>query len=468
MRSFLDENFLLQTDTAVELYHSYAEPMPIFDYHCHLPPDQIAGNKQFTSVTEMWLGGDHYKWRALRANGVPEKYITGDADDWEKFKAWAETVPYTVGNPLYQWTHLELRRYFGVNDLLNAETARAIFDTCNEKVCSEDFRTQNVIQNMNVKVICTTDDPADSLEYHAALQDNGDFPVKVLPAFRPDKIFQVKFPEKLNPWIDSLAAAAGTDIKDYSSLIEALGNRVDFFHSMGCRTSDHGIDFPFSAKYSSGVINEIFLKVRAASPVDDEEAEKLCTAIFIELGKMYSEKEWTMQIHLGALRNINSRMARTLGADTGFDSIGDFGMAVPLAWFLDKLDSTNQLPRTILYSLNGKDNEVLATVAGSFQDGSIAGKMQLGSGWWFNDQRDGMEKQMTALANLGLLRRFVGMITDSRSFLSYPRHEYFRRVLCNLIGNWVENGEIPHDMALLGPMVQDISFNNAPRYFGIQ
>lgn len=467
MREFLGDDFLLSTDTAVELYHGAAENMPIYDYHCHLPPQQIADNVGFESITQVWLGGDHYKWRLMRANGVSERLITGDAPDWDKFQAWSETLPYTLGNPVHQWTHLELRRYFGVNDLLVPETARKVYDRCNELLATPEFRVRELMKRMDVRVVCTTDDPADDLHYHRRIAGDRDFTVKVLPAFRPDKVFKTEDPGAFNAWIDALGAAADTDIRDYWTLLDALRQRINFFHENGARISDHGIEAPFAADFIETDVERIFLDLRSGRDVKEADAEQFRSAVFLELGHAYAEKSWTMQIHLAALRNNNSRMFELLGPDTGYDSMGDFEIGKPLVKFLDGLAKTDELPKTILYSLNPRDNEVLATIAGSFQDGSVAGKMQLGSGWWFNDQRDGMERQMTALANTGLLSRFVGMITDSRSFLSYPRHEYFRRVLCDLLGRWVENGEVPKDMQQLGQMVGDISYNNAVRYFGI-
>jgi glucuronate isomerase len=464
MRQFLDDNFLLSNDTAMALYHDWASKMPILDYHCHLPPAQIAENYQFSSISEVWLGGDHYKWRAMRANGVEERLVTGNGSDWEKFSAWAATMPYTIGNPLYQWTHLELRRYFGIDLLLSPDTAKEIFDACNKKIGSDAFRARELMRSMDVKTVCTTDDPTDSLRHHAKLREEG-FEIPVYPAFRPDKAFRVDAPDLFNPWVDNLREAASIDIGSADSLLKALEMRVGFFHEAGCRLSDHGINAPFSADCTPADAERIFAAARTGSAASPQEADMFGSFVMLALGRMYAARGWTLQLHLGALRSNNTRMSKLLGPDTGYDSTGDAPTATALVKFLDSLESTNELSKTIVYCLNPNDNDLIAAAIGSFQDGKIPGKMQFGSGWWHNDQRDGMERQMTTLANLGLLSRFVGMVTDSRSFLSYPRHEYFRRVLCNLLGRWVENGEIPRDTALLGPIVQDISFTNAKNYF---
>ncbi|MBT3274806.1 MAG: glucuronate isomerase [Spirochaetales bacterium] len=466
MRQFLDDNFLLANDTAIELYHDWAAAMPIYDYHCHLPPIQVAENHKFTSITDVWLGGDHYKWRALRANGVDEELITGSAGDWEKFQAWAETMPYTIGNPLYQWTHLELRRYFGIDELLGPDTAEVIFARCNEQILSDSFRARELMRMMKVKTVCTTDDPVDDLRHHKSITDDG-FEIKVYPAFRPDKAFKVDDTDTFIPWLRSLSETSGLEITTSAGLLEALENRIDYFHSQGCRLSDHGINAPFAADCTAAEADEILSSVLAGNSVNPIQTKKFAGTVLLELGRMYAAKGWTMQLHLGALRSNNTRMLKKLGPDTGYDSMGDWPIAEPLVRFLDSLDIDGRLPKTIIYCLNPGDNELIAAAIGSFQDGKIAGKMQFGSGWWHNDQRDGMERQMTALANLGLLSRFVGMVTDSRSFLSYPRHEYFRRVLCNLLGIQVENGEIPRDIDLIGTMVQDICYNNAKAYFGL-
>lgn len=466
MKRFMDENFLLQTDTAVKLYHEYARDIPVFDYHCHLNPREIAENKKYRNITEIWLGCDHYKWRAMRNNGIDEKYITGNATDKEKFLMWAETVPACIGNPLYHWTHLELKRYFGIDDLLSPETAESIWERCNEMLQKDTFTARSLIQRSNVKVICTTDDPTDLLEYHKAIAEDEDFGVKVLPAFRPDKginIEQSGFVE----WIRKLENITDYSIRNLDDLKKALISRLEFFHAAGCRISDHGTD-PFI--YVEGTEEEascIFESALAGKELTARETGKYKTELLLFLGKQYARLGWTMQLHMGVLRNTNTRMMKLLGPDTGFDSIGDFSLAESLSRFLDKLDQSGELPKIILYSINPKDNEVLAAIAGCFHESGVPGKIQLGPAWWFNDHKDGMEKQLLTLANLGLLSRFVGMLTDSRSFLSYTRHEYFRRILCNILGNWAENGEVPNDMELLGKLVQDICYNNAVNYFGI-
>jgi glucuronate isomerase len=469
MKPFLTEDFLLQTQTARALYHDFAENMPIFDYHCHLPVEEIAADRTFENLTDIWLRGDHYKWRAMRANGIAERLITGDASDFEKFQAWAATVPKTLRNPLYHWTHLELKRYFGVSGkLLNPETAEEIYTGCSARLREGDFSTRRILERMNVKVVCTTDDPTDTLEHHLRLKADRTFPVKVLPAFRPDKALGVESPKDFNKWVDRLEASAGLAIKSFDSFLEAIRRRHDFFHQAGCRLSDHGIEHPFAVDYTAKDVNNAFEKARQGKKPTPAEALKYKSAVMLELARMDAEKGWTQQFHFGALRNINSKAMATLGPDTGYDTIGDFEMARALARFLDGLEREGRLAKTILYVMNSRDNEVVATAIGCFQDGSLPGKMQFGSAWWFNDQKDGIERQINTLSNMGLLSRFVGMLTDSRSFLSYPRHEYFRRVLCNLLGNDVENGELPDDMELLGGMVKDICFRNASAYFGIE
>jgi glucuronate isomerase len=469
MRAFLTEDFLLQTQTGRALYHDFAENMPIFDYHCHLPVAEIAADKNFENLTDIWLRGDHYKWRAMRANGVPERLITGDAGDFEKFQAWAGTVPKTLRNPLYHWTPLELKRYFGVSGkLLNPETAQEIYTECSAMLRTGDFSTRRILERMNVKVVCTTDDPVDTLEHHLRLREDRTFPVKVLPAFRPDKALGVDAPALFNRWVSQLEAASGMDIGDYGSLLEAIRRRHDFFHATGCRLSDHGIEYPFAVNYTAKDVNKAFEKARQGKKPTPVEVLKYKSALMLELAWMDAEKGWTQQFHFGALRNINSKAMAALGPDTGYDTIGDFEMALTLARFLDCLEREGRLAKTILYVMNPRDNEVVATAVGCFQDGSLPGKMQFGSAWWFNDQKDGIERQINTLSNMGLLSRFVGMLTDSRSFLSYPRHEYFRRLLCNLLGNDVENGELPDDMELIGNMVKDICFRNAVAYFGIE
>jgi len=469
MRPFLTEDFLLQTRTARALYHDFAENMPIFDYHCHLPVAEIAENKTFENLTDIWLRGDHYKWRAMRANGIAERLITGDASDAEKFQAWAATVPKTLRNPLYHWTHLELKRYFGVSGkLLNHETAESIYKECSAMLRAGDFSTRRLLERMNVKVVCTTDDPTDSLKHHLRLKADQAFPVKVLPAFRPDKALGVESPRDFNTWIERLEASAGFAVKSYDSFLEAIRRRHDFFHLAGCRLSDHGIEHPFAAGYTVRDVDKAFQKARQGKRPTPVEALKYKSAVTLELARMDAEKGWTQQFHLGALRNVNSKAMATLGPDTGYDTIGDFDMARGLALFIDALEREDRLAKTILYVMNPRDNAVVAAAIGCFQDGSFPGKMQFGSAWWFNDQKDGIERQINTLSNMGLLSRFVGMLTDSRSFMSYPRHEYFRRVLCNLLGNDVEDGELPDDMDLLGGMVKDICFRNAAGYFGIE
>jgi glucuronate isomerase len=467
MTPFLSDDFLLQTPTARTLYHEHAASQPIIDYHCHLPPDQIAQNRQFENITQIWLYGDHYKWRAMRANGVNERFITGDASDWEKFEKWAETVPYTVRNPLYHWTHLELRRYFGITELLNKDSARRIYEQCNALLQTPEYAVQGLLTKMNVKVVCTTDDPADSLEYHQAIAAQG-FETRILPTFRPDKAMT---PEAADypAYLQRLGAAAGVEIRSYADLLTALRQRHDFFAFLGGRLSDHGLEQIYAADYTEVEVAAIFDKARLDQALTTAEIEQFKSAMLVELAIMDWEKGWTQQFHLGALRNNNARALRQLGPDTGWDSIGDFSQAQALSRFLDRLDNQDKLTKTILYNLNPADNDMVATMIGNFQDGSVAGKMQFGSGWWFLDQKDGMEKQLNALSNMGLLSRFVGMLTDSRSFLSFPRHEYFRRILCNLLGRDVENGELPaEELPWLGQLVENISYGNASQYFGFE
>ena len=466
MRKFMDENFLLSNNTAINLYHNYAKDMPIIDYHCHLNPKEIFENKKFKNITEVWLYGDHYKWRAMRSNGIDEKYITGDSSDYEKFMAWARTMPMTIGNPLYHWTHLELQRFFGIYDILNEKNAPAIWEKANALLNSEGFGARELIKKSNVKVICTTDDAIDSLEYHIKLKEDKDFDVKVLPALRPDKAFLINN-DTFIPWVEKLGQVIGKTITTYDEFLEALESRIRFFHSVGCRVSDHALDSVTYAEASKEELVEIFAKALREGKVSREEEGKYKTAILQFLGGMYSELGWAMQYHIAALRNNNTKMFKQLGPDTGFDSINDGEIAYPLARLLDSLQVNNNLPKTILYTLNPKDNYVIGTMLGNFQGSEVPGKIQFGSAWWFVDNKEGMIEQMKILANLGLLSRFVGMLTDSRSFLSYTRHEYFRRILCNLIGEWVENGEVPEDMELLGSIIQGISYNNAKEYFGM-
>jgi glucuronate isomerase len=465
---FITENFLLQSNQAVELYHRYAKDMPIIDYHCHLPPREIAENRRFENLSQIWLAGDHYKWRAMRTAGVNERFITGDASDREKFQKWAETVPQTLRNPLYHWTHLELKRPFGISDrLLNPQTADGIWNECNAKLAQPEFTCRGIMQQMSVVVSCTTDDPIDNLEHHIAIAADTSFPVMVLPAFRPDKAMAVENPKTFNAWTEKLANAAGVDIKDdFSRFMEALRLRHDFFHGMGCRVSDHGIETFNADEYTQSEIDAIFRRVRSDKELSKDDILKFRSAMLYEFAVMDHAKGWTQQFHFGVLRNNNTRMFNLLGPDTGFDSIGSFDVAQPMVKFFDRLDRDNRLAKTILYPINPADNEIVATMIGNYQDGITPGKMQFGSSWWFLDQKDGMEKQLNALSNLGLLSRFVGMLTDSRSFLSYTRHEYFRRILCNLLGQEIKDGLLPNEMELIGSMVQDICYRNAARYFG--
>jgi glucuronate isomerase len=464
MKKFLDEHFLLSNTTAKRLYHDYAKDMPVIDYHCHLPPAQIAADASFGNLTQAWLYGDHYKWRAMRTNGVPESYCTGNRTDLEKFEKWAETVPYTLRNPLYHWTHLELQRYFDIHDILSPATAADIYYNASAQLGTSAYSTRNLLRKMNVALVCTTDDPADTLEYHQQIRQDG-FEIPILPAFRPDQSMNVDDPEKYNQYLQRLEEASGITITTYADLLDALKNRHDFFASQGCTVSDHGIEEIYAEDFHEKDIDAIFLKVRSGNRLSLLEARQIKSALLLQLAEWDWEKGWVQQYHLGALRNNNSRMMRLLGPDTGWDSIGDFSQARALAKFLDRLDSQDKLARTIIYNLNPADNELLATMIGNFNDGSIAGKVQFGSAWWFLDQKDGMIKQLNALSNMGLLSRFVGMLTDSRSFLSYPRHEYFRRIVCELLGQEVENGELPNDIEWIGKVVKDICYYNAQQYF---
>ena len=468
MKPFIHENFLLQNETAVHLFHDHAKKLPIIDYHCHLNPQEVAEDHKFRSITELWLGGDHYKWRALRTNGVAEKYITGDASDWEKFQKWAETMPYCMRNPLYHWTHLELRTAFGINKLLNANTAREIFDECNEKLKQPEFSARGLMKHYNVEAVCTTDDPADDLRYHRAYADetaNSQFP-KVLPTWRPDKAMAIENPDGYKAYIEKLGETAGHNISTYEDLLNTLQERHDYFASLGCRLSDHGISEFYAEDFTETEIKQIFQKVMEGKQPTSDEVNKFRSALLLEFARQDAKAGWTQQFHYGPMRNNNTRMFKQLGPDTGFDSIGTWNTSESLSRFLDKLDSEGNLAKTILYCINPSDNEMLATMIGNFQEGPTPGKIQFGSGWWFNDQLDGMERQMNALSVLGLLSRFVGMLTDSRSFLSYPRHEYFRRQLCNMIGQDVEDGKLPaEEMPFIEQMVRDISYYNAKRYF---
>ena len=464
-RKFIHEDFMLTNSYARELYHESAEKMPIIDYHCHLVPKMIAEDHRFKDLTEVWLGGDHYKWRAMRGNGVPEEFITGNRSSYEKFEKWAETVPYTMRNPLYHWTHLELARVFGIYDILNPSTARAIYDECTEKLQSPEYSGQSLMKKFNVKVVCTTDDPADSLEYHKQIAEHP-FGVKVLPAWRPDKAMVIEKPQQYREYIEKLGAAAGMEILSYEDLLTALRKRHDFFHSMGCRLSDHGLETFYAEDFTPEEIDRIFRDTLKGKMPSHEEVLKFRSAILLDFARLDWEKGWAQQFHVGAIRDNNTRMFDILGPDTGYDAIHDLPVAAAGHKFLNRLAMEGKLAKTILYNLNPKDNEVLATMAYTFNDGTVPGKIQLGSGWWFLDQEDGMRKQMNALSALGLFSRFVGMLTDSRSFLSYPRHEYFRRILCSVIGEDIEKGKLPKsEMPFIHQMVKDISYNNAARYF---
>lgn len=466
MKTFMDADFLLGTDTAKELYHNHAAKMPIIDYHCHIVPSMVAENYRFADLTEIWLGGDHYKWRAMRANGVPEEYITGNKPSYEKFMKWAETMPQTMRNPLYHWTHLELSRVFGVNNVLNPASAREIYDECTAKLQTEEFRAQGIMKMMNVEVICTTDDPADSLEHHLAVAARP-FGSRMLPTWRPDRAMAIENPALYNEYLARLEAAANISISTFDDLITALQLRHDFFASCGCSVSDHGLDTFYATPYTQDELRAIFCKVRAGKMVSEDELYKFRSGMLYEFAVMDCRSGWAQQFHIGPNRNNNARMFKLIGADTGFDAIDDNRIAPSLNRFFSRLDEEGLLAKTILYNLNPRDNELMVTNAYNFNDGSVPGKMQYGAAWWFLDQKTGMENQLNALSALGLLSRFVGMLTDSRSFLSYPRHEYFRRILCNMIGREVENGELPvSEMPFISKMVEDICYNNAKAYFG--
>ncbi len=464
--AFLDDNFLLYSTTAQKLYHEYAAPMPIIDYHNHLPPQQIAQDHNFENLTQVWLYGDHYKWRAMRTLGIAEDYCTGTASDWEKFEKWAETVPYTLRNPLYHWTHLELRRYFGITALLSPKTAKTVYEQVSEMLRRPEYSVRNLLRRMNVRLLCTTDDPTDTLEWHRMIAADPHAGITVLPAYRPDKAMAVENPEAFNAWTDNLAERSGIRIQHYDDFLAALKNRHDFFAQHGACVSDHGLEQVYAADYTAKEVEAAFKKIRAGQALNADEILKIKSALLYEFALWDWEKGWVQQYHLGALRNNNTRAMRRLGPDTGWDSIGDFPQGQALARFLDGLDKDNRLAKTILYNLNPADNELMATMAGNFNDGSARGKIQFGSAWWFLDQKNGMEKQLDALSNMGMLSCFVGMLTDSRSFLSFPRHEYFRRILCNLFGTEIENGELPaEEMGWIGEVVQDICYRNAMRYF---
>lgn len=474
MKAFLDEDFLLQSEPAKRLYHDYAEEMPIFDYHCHLSPKQIADNRPYENLTRIWLEGDHYKWRAMRAAGIDEKYITGAASDREKFLAWAETVPKTLGNPLFHWTHLELKNSFGIdNMLLSPDTADKIYGKCREVLEGENLRPKQILKSFRVRTVYTTDDPADTLEYHAAIARDGEFDVTVLPAFRPDNVMRIESGEGFRGYIRKISEVSGAAVDTYRDLIAALDKRHRFFHDSGCRISDHALPAVHCTQFrgteeaaAEKDAARVFRKALEGGRVKPWEAELFQSRLLLDLGRMNAKRGWTMQLHIGALRNVNSRKFELLGPDSGFDGMNDIPVAEPLARFLDALESTGELPKTIIYNINPRDNAAVAAAAGCFQDGLTPGKVQFGPAWWFNDTKDGMEDQLRCLSNIGLVSRFTGMVTDSRSFLSFSRHEYFRRILANLVGGWMARGEIPGDFELTGGMIRDICYNNAAAYFG--
>jgi len=464
MKSFLDDNFLLQSAVAEELYHVYAKDLPIIDYHNHLPPDQVANNYQFKNLTEVWLQGDHYKWRAMRANGISEQLITGNASDKDKFKAWAATVPFTMRNPLYHWTHLELQRYFGIHELLNENNAEKIYAACSEQLQDSQFQVQGLLNQMKVEVICTTDDPIDSLEYHQSYAKNSSS-FQMFPAFRPDKAMSPENATAFNAYVDKLAAIVDLDISNFQSYIDALKSRHDFFAEKGCCISDHGLSHLYAEDFTEAEVSTIFDKIRNQQAITETEIAKFKSAMLQYFADWDHEKGWVQQFHVGAFRNTNTRSLALLGPDTGFDSIGDYKQGESLVKFLDRMAGRDQLTKTIIYNLNPADNDLFAAMIGNFNDGSVAGKMQYGSAWWYHDQKEGMTKQINTLSNIGLISRFVGMLTDSRSFLSFPRHEYFRRILCNIFAVDVNNGELPHDLPWIGKLIQDICYYNAKSYF---
>ena len=465
MKTFMDQNFLLQTQTACDLYHNFAKATPVLDYHCHINPAEIANDRKFDTVTQVWLGGDHYKWRFMRSCGVDEKYITGDATEKEKFFKWAECVGKAIGNPLYHWTHLELQRYFGYNGVLNKNTAEEVWNLCNTKLKEDNMSVRGLIKQSNVTLICTTDDPIDSLEYHKQIAEDDTFDVQVLPAWRPDKAMNIEKPDYFD-YLAKLSQVSGISIDTFSDLKTALVNRLDFFASMGCSVSDHGLEYVMYQPATEEEIEKIFAKRKSGQTISKEEELQFKTAFMIFVGKQYNRLNWVMQLHYGVKRDNNTLRYNQLGPDTGFDCINNYAPSAQLADFLNALTTTNELPKTIIYSLNPNDNQAIGTILGCFQDSTSCAKIQQGSAWWFNDHKTGMQEQMISLANLGNLSGFVGMLTDSRSFLSYTRHEYFRRILCNLIGNWVESGEFPNDMEILEEIVKGISYNNAINYFG--
>ena len=469
MPRLIHENFLLGTSAAVRLYHEYAAGMPILDYHCHLPPHQVADDHRFENLTQIWLAGDHYKWRAMRAAGIDEHYITGKAGDWQKFEKWAAIVPLTLRNPLYHWTHLELNSPFGISDrLLNSETARSLWDECNAKLAQPEFSARGIMRQMNVQLVCTTDDPVDSLDAHRQIADDTTFDVRVLPTFRPDRIFNLSSLNDWNDYITKLEEASGVPISAFEMLLEAIKIRHDFFHANGCRLSDHGFgQFEYS-DWSRKQVENAFEVLRCGNMVSPQDRIAFQSAVLFEIGRLNCERNWTQQLHIGALRNNRTKLFKTVGPDAGADSMIDGAFAVPLSRFLDALDRVDKLPRTIIYNLNPTANDVLATMIGNFQDGKTPGKLQFGSGWWFLDQKHGMEQQIESLSNQGLLALFVGMLTDSRSFLSYTRHEYFRRILCNLLGREMETGLLPNDFELVGGMVRNVCYHNAARYFAFE
>jgi glucuronate isomerase len=467
MKKFLDDDFLLQTKTARTLYHEYAAKMPIIDFHCHLNPKEIADDCVFENLTQMWLYGDHYKWRAMRTNGIAEEDITGNTSDYAKFEKWAETVPYAMRNPLYHWTHLELKTAFGINKILCPDTAREIYNEASEKLRSREYSVRNIMRKYKVQLVCTTDDPVDPLAYHRKIQEDG-FEIRVLPTWRPDKAMAVDDPENYNPYLDKLSEVTGIRISGLTDLLNILEKQQRHFAEHGCRISDHGMEKVYCEDFTETEVKSIFSKIRGGRKPSRKESDQFKYAMLLELARMDHAANWVQQFHIGAIRNNNTRMFNRLGPDTGFDSIGDSETALSLSRFLDALEQKGNLAKTILYNLHPKDNETFATIIGNFQDGSVPGKIQFGPGWWFLDQKDGIERQLTALSNLGLLSRFIGMLTDSRSFLSYARHEYFRRILCNLFGHDVENGELPADLKWIGKNIENICYYNARDYFGFK